>query len=456
MKYSESLDYILSLVDYERMNKSVGSLARYDLEQIREILASMGNPHLGIPTAHITGTKGKGSTASMMSSILVSGKQNPGLFTSPHLHTFRERIQVAGSLISEAEFAYLVSTIAPIQKKATLPDRRVTLFEFLTAMAFQHFRAKSTKANVLEVGLGGRLDATNIVDPTVCGITSIGIDHVEVLGHTIEEISWEKSGIIKEGVPVISSPQKDPAMKVIRQMADSKHSPLTIVGPDIFWKNHTESLEGHKFDMITKNNRYRIEMPLLGSHQVENACVAVGMIESMTENGLAVQSSDIEAGLKNVQWPCRMELIRQEPNLLLDGAHTAHSAKRLAESMANLFPSGRFVLVVGLQMNKDLGGLVKELSHLNPTIVITTKSRHPKAMPPGIIATEFRSLGFEVIETETVADALSVADNKSDEHITVIGTGSLFVASEMRELIMNIPQETYPAFTGYFEGNMKN
>ncbi len=452
LNYSESLNYILSLVDYERMNRSVGSLARYDLEQIQVFLHCLDDPHMGTPTAHIAGTKGKGSTAAMVSSILASAGYDPGLFTSPHLHTFRERIQVGNQLISESDFANLITQLAPIQKKATLPNRRVTLFEFLTAMALQHFSAKSTKANVIEVGLGGRLDATNIVNPTVCGITSIGMDHVEVLGHTIQEIAWEKSGIIKEGVPVITSPQDYRALEVIRQMALSKHSSLTLVGTDILWENHIESLDGHKFDLITHNNKYQVETPLLGTHQMENACVAVGMIESMTADGLDISPNHIEEGLKNVRWPCRMELIRKNPNLLLDGAHTSHSAKRLSEAVLKLFPSSQLILVVGLQTNKDLKGIVKELSYLKPDLVIATKSRHPKAMTQDVIASKFKSLGFETIETEDIDHAMSIAENNSVEQSTVIGTGSLFVASEIRELVLDIPQETYPVFTHYSEG----
>ena len=232
MEYRQALDKMLSLTDLERVSGRTQSGGRYNLHRIGLLLERMDNPHLKTPTVHITGTKGKGSTAAMITSVLAAQGYTPGLFTSPHLHTFRERIQLNGAPVSESEFAALLEAVWPEVEAVNSKDSvgEVTTFELLTAMAFLHFHRQRAGFQVIEVGLGGRLDSTNLVQPQLSVITSISLDHTRILGDTLEKIAFEKAGIIKQGTPVVTSPQKEEAMRVLRDVARARHAPLVSAG----------------------------------------------------------------------------------------------------------------------------------------------------------------------------------------------------------------------------------
>lgn len=445
MDYREAIDRVMGLVDYERPSTIPGQQPRYDLSRIGAFLETLGDPHLGVPTVHIAGTKGKGSTSAMVSSVLTAAGYNPGMFSSPHMHTFRERIRVGGEPVPEEDFAGLVEELWPTLERVVADGHgRVTLFELLTAMAFHHFRARGLGANVIEVGLGGRLDTTNVVQPLVCGITSIGLDHTEVLGDTIELIAGEKAGIIKRGIPVVTSPQKPEALAVIRQVAERQGSALTEVGRDITWEEGGASLDGQRFTLQTPGGRYDLELPLLGRYQMENAGVAVGLVESLADSGLEISPEHISEGLRGVEWPCRMEVLQREPLLMVDGAHNPHSAGRIVEAVKEIFPERRVVLIVGVSGNKDLPGLVEELAKLDARAVIATRSRHPRAASPERIAQTFAAYKDRIREAEDVASALDVAADVAQEGDLILTTGSLFVAAEVREVIKGIKPELYP------------
>ena len=277
---------MLGLVDHERIasvrSGSHPGRIRYHLGRMQRLLEELGNPHIGIPTVHIAGTKGKGSTSAMCASILARSGFRVGLFTSPHMHSFRERIQVGGEPVSEGEFAGLVNAIWPKVEEVGREeaDGGITMFEALTAMAFVEFRANAT-FQVLEVGMGGRLDTTNLASPDVCAITSLSLDHISVLGNTIEAIASEKAGIIKPGIPVISAPQPSGAAGVIRSRCSEMGSPLTEVGTHITHRVLSRTSRGQSFDVRTKADTYTLDMPMLGDYQVENAAVAVGIMEAL-------------------------------------------------------------------------------------------------------------------------------------------------------------------------------
>ncbi|MBF8266672.1 MAG: folylpolyglutamate synthase [Dehalococcoidia bacterium] len=450
MEYKEAVERILGLVDHERVGAKAGIPVRYDLEQVTAFLGSLGNPHLGIPTAHIAGTKGKGSTAAMVASVLSVAGYNPGLYTSPHLHTFRERIQVGGELITEEEFARLTEYLEPFKEElARRGHGRVTLFDFLTVMAFCHFKGQGARAQVIEVGLGGRLDSTNVVQPLVCGITSLGLDHTEVLGDTLEKIAREKAGIIKPGIPVVCAPQKPEAMAVVQEVCGLRESPLTVVGADVTWEEESSSMEGQAFRLDTPRSHYHLQIPLLGGYQLENAAVAVGMVEALVEGGLDIDASAIGEGLRRVEWPCRLEVLQRSPLLMVDGAHNPHAAHRMVEAVREMFPHRRILLMVGIGDHKDLAGLVAELAVLAPAAVLATRSRHPRAIPPRQIARAFGSYGVEVHAVNTVSRALQMAQDMAKEDDLILTTGSLFVAAEVRELLKGIAPETYPVLEPY-------
>jgi dihydrofolate synthase/folylpolyglutamate synthase len=447
MQYMTAIDKIMAMVDYERPSTIPGTRARYDLERIGALLTALDDPQLGTPTIHIAGTKGKGSTAAMVASVLNVANYRTGLFTSPHLHTFRERIQVGGQLITEEDFASLIEEIWPTMEAINQTEHSsVTLFEFLTAMAFYYFRDQETGAQVIEVGMGGRLDSTNVVHPLVCGITSLGLDHTEVLGDTLGEIAAEKAGIIKPGVPVICATQKTEALMVLQDVCRQQGSQLVLAGEDIRWNEEVSSLDGQSFTLDTTNNHYYLEIPLLGKHQMENAAVAIGIVESLIESGMEIDRDAIEEGFRHVEWPCRLEVLSKNPLLIADGAHNPHSAARLVESVKALFPRHRILLIVGVSGNKDLGGLVEELRLLQPTEVITTHSRHPRATQSLNVAREFRRYTDKVHVTDTISQAIDMARDMATDGDLILVTGSLFVAAETRERIKGITPEIYPVF----------
>ena len=437
----------MGMVDYERPATIPGGRARYDLERIGALLEMLGSPHLGVPTVHVAGTKGKGSTTAMVASILNAAGLSTGLFTSPHLHTFRERIRVGGLPIREAEFAGLVEALWPaVEEMRRAGHGRVTVFELLTAMAFYCFRERGVDAQVIEVGLGGRLDSTNVVQPMACGITSLGLDHTEVLGDTLAEIAMEKAGIIKRGVPVVCSPQRPEALRVVRDVCAAQGSSLTLAGEDLRWSLESATLDGQVFTLETRRRSYHLSIPLLGAHQLENAAVAVGLVEALAEGGIEVGRVAIEEGLQRVEWPCRLEVLRRDPLVIADGAHNPHSAARLVDAMRSLVPGRRLTLVVGVSRNKDVDGVAYELGRLSPAEVVTTRSRHPRSAEPDLLARGFAAYGAAAHTAESVADAVDEAVASASGDDVILVTGSLFVTAEAREHALGIEPELYPVF----------
>jgi dihydrofolate synthase/folylpolyglutamate synthase len=377
MNYREAVKYILSFTDYEKLPPSSYSAASFDLRRVEELLHRLGDPHLGPRTVHIAGTKGKGSTAAMIASALTAAEHRTGLYTSPHLHTFRERIRIDGEMITEDEFATTVDAIKPhveaTNSQATFG--KLTTFEVLTVAAFAYFKKRNVDSLVLETGLGGRLDATNVVKPEICIITPISLDHTEILGNTVAEIAREKAGIIKPGAVVISAPQNPNAAAVIKETAARLKNRMINVGSDITWRILDWNLNGQEFEVTTKSGAHRFGIPLLGKHQVENAAVAVAALEV-----LGIDYESIFRGLASVRWPGRLEILKQEPLVLVDGAHNADSARRLREAIEEYIKYDDMILVIGASSDKDIKGMLVEMAPLADKI-IATKSTHPRALP---------------------------------------------------------------------------
>ena len=464
-EYRHALRRLLGLVDHERIasvrSGSHPGRIRYHLGRMQSLLDELGNPHIGIPTVHIAGTKGKGSTSAMCASILARSGYRVGLFTSPHMHSFRERIQVGGEIVSEDEFAGLVDAIWPAVEKVGSqdPNGGVTMFEALTAMAFMEFRANAN-FQVLEVGLGGRLDTTNLASPDVCAITSLSLDHTSVLGDSIEAIAGEKAGIIKRGIPVVSAPQPAGAAEVIRAKCAEMGSPLTEVGNHITCQVLSRSVQGQRFEVQTGANRYSLDMPMLGDYQVENAAIAVGIVESLRDSGFSVPDRALQDGLASVSWPCRMEVLSRDPIVVCDGAHNPYSVAQLMQTLPDCFDYDRLVLVVGMSEDKNLSGMVEELARgIQPeesshqprvTDVVVARSRHPRSVSCAKLAALFEPFPCDVRDGGSVGDAMSAAINLARCHAQaghrplVLATGSLFIAAEAREALLGIEPELYP------------
>lgn len=448
MDYQSALQFVLSFSDYERW-PGAGYAERWDLRRMEELLQRLGSPHLGRKTAHIAGSKGKGSTSAMIASGLRAAGLRTGFYTSPHLHTIRERITINGQLITEQEFAAFVSEIRPaVEAQNRGAFGELSTFEILTALAFYCFQKLGTEAQVLETGLGGRLDATNVVpNPDVCVLTSISLDHTAVLGDTIEKIAGEKAGIIKPGVPVISAPQLPEAMEVFRATGRSRSAPLTEVGKAVTWEGKGTDTMGQRLIVRGLKNTYDLTIPLLGRHQLENAAVAVAALEI-----LGVNREAIVEGLAKVEWPGRMEILRRAPLLIADGAHNGDSARRLVEALKEYFTFERSILIIGTSADKDAAALIEEFAPFFDRIIVTA-SEHPRATPPIQLAAGFSRYGKKAVETNSVPEALDRALAEAGRHDLICATGSLFVVAEVIEHIKGIRGERYPEMKAPHRGN---
>ena len=454
MEYKAALNLLLQLVDHERTTSPTGDRVRYDLRRMAALLDRLGNIHRNIPTVHIAGTKGKGSTAAMCASVLTREGYPTGLFVSPHLHTFRERICLDGAPVTEEEFASLLEMVWREVEWVSRNEAfgEVTMFEALTAMAFSHFSRRAA-FQVLEVGLGGRLDTTNLATPQVCAITSLSLDHTAILGTTIGQIAAEKAGIIKPGVPVVVSPQGPDAMNVIDSIAGEKGAALIKLGKDITWTPGDRSPDGQDLEVQGRLGAYRLRIPLIGQHQLENASAALAVLELLIERGHPISQRAISEGFRQVSWPCRMEVLARAPLVVCDGAHNPDAATKLRDTLPGYLDYSRVILVVGVSRDKDIGGIAQELSWLNPN-VIATRSRHPRAAPAAMVAEAFLSRGPsgsgtqgptpEVEQVEGVDRAMNRAMELAGDDDLVLATGSLFVAAEARESIKGIEPELYP------------
>ncbi|HHH41634.1 MAG TPA: bifunctional folylpolyglutamate synthase/dihydrofolate synthase [Chloroflexi bacterium] len=432
LTYNEALDYLYSLIDYEKTR-----IARYDpktlnLERVARLLEALGNPHRCYPTLHIAGTKGKGSVAAMCESALRASGVHTGLYTSPHLHTFRERIRVDGWPADPHAIADLVSRLQHL-----LPDHPgITWFEAVTAIAFLYFAEMGVEFAVVEVGLGGRLDATNVITPQVSVITSLSYDHTYLLGDSLAQIAAEKGGIIKPGVPVVSAPQAEEALTVLMEIAEARQAPLTLVGRDWQWEFEEESLDWQRFTVRRipaqpgdLSGPYQI--PLLGRHQLDNATVALAALDLLREAGLPLSQEAVQEGLSTVRWPGRFEVLDRTIPLVVDCAHNGDSAAKLAAALAEWFPGRRWTFVFGASNDKDVAGMLTALRPVAARFLFT-RSRHPRAADPTALA----AVAGDDLPFETIADlptALQRALLLAGPEEGVCATGSIFIVADARE-----------------------
>jgi len=431
MNYDEALAYIQSFTDYEKTTGYLYAPENFDLRRVLDLLHRLGDPHLQAKTVHVAGSKGKGSTASLVASVLREAGYRTGLFTSPHLLDFRERIRVDGEMIGQEEMARHVERMQP-HVDAVHQDAaygRLTTFELITALGFMFFAEQSADFQVMEAGLGGRLDATNVVSPLCCAITAISLDHTAILGDTVEKIATEKAGIIKEGRPVVSSPQVEEALAVIERTCQQRQAPLTIVGRDVrFGKGRPED-GGQAFSVETRRQRYDLWIPLLGAHQVENASTAIGVLEALCDSGVNIGGDAIKQGFRRVVWPGRLQVLKRRPLLVVDGAHNGESTRRLVQALQDNFAFGRLTVVLGTSSDKDIEGIFRALL---PAIdcLIVTRSQHPRAAAAEYLAARWAKLGKEAIVTANVGDAIALAIAGAGDNDLICVTGSLFVVAD--------------------------
>ena len=398
LDYPAAVRLAMGLADFERGTHSPGH-ATFHLERITRLLERLGNPHLAVPTVHVAGTKGKGSTSAMIASILSSAGMRVGLYTSPSLHTVTERVRVGMQPIAHDDFADLVERMWPEVEWVGEHGGYgpFMYFEFLTALAFQHFSETNADFQVIEVGLGGRLDATNVVQPAVSVITSISLDHTGVLGDTIPLIAAEKAGIIKDGVPVVVAPQGEAALQTIRRIAVERSSSMVDVGNKLSWQSHAADLDGQTFTVNGLNDTYEVNLPLIGEYQQENAATAIAAAETLFAAGYSLTKSDILNGIRDVRWPGRFQVLRRDgPLVIADGAHNPYSMRRFVEALTRHVEFEHPIVVFGAVSGHSAVGMLEELAALDPT-VIAVQSRHPKAATVEEIAEAAQAAGASAV-----------------------------------------------------------
>jgi len=449
-KYQESLDYLYTFIDFSLTRNLRYSPDKFNLTRMEKFLELYGNPHRNFPVVHVAGTKGKGSTSAMITSALSEQGYKVGFYTSPHLHDFNERIQINFKPISHQT---VVEIVEEMKTKIPLVGE-ITTFELMTAMAFIYFERESVDFGVIEVGLGGRLDATNVVSPLVSVITALSLDHVKVLGTTLAQIAFEKGGIIKENTPVVVSPQKDEAMIVLKRIAEERKSPFYKVGYDYLYAQAAKSMDSQNFFVWPKEDQEsvnefiesagredweptKLQIPLLGFHQVQNAATAFTTLMVLRSQGVRLSNESIFNGFKNVKWPGRFEIVNKRPIIVIDSAHNRESALRLRNAIDDYFPGIPVVMVFGASEDKDIDGMLVELLP-RIKIVITTRSIHPRSVLPEEIVQKVNRHGVWAIPTDSLEDAFDKAIKIAGKDNLILIAGSIFVAGGMRDIWFNI------------------
>ncbi len=442
--YSDALRYLYGLPSWQYWVTD-REVVPPNLNRFRTLLRRLGSPHRAFASVHVAGTKGKGSTSAMIASILTQAGYRTGLYTSPHLHTFRERIQVNGEMIPEEEVAELVDWIRP-----TLAHTPGTTFEAITAIAFEYFRRRGVQIAVLEVGLGGRFDATNVVHPLVSVITSIGMDHTNVLGNTLEQIAAEKAGIIKRGVPVVFAPQKEPAAAVLAERARERRARQVWVG--WHWRCYPEghSSQGQHFGALAAYGRRgewpvlipNLFIPLIGRHQLGNATAAIAAIAEAGARGFPVPEAALRQGLAEVRWPARLEVMQSSPWLIVDSAHTVESVDAALETVQETLGCPPDVAIFGASADKDVAGMLRQMPPA--TRLVFARAAHERAMDVAELQGIAQSLGRDSMSIPSPRRALAWALSQVGADGIVLALGSIFLAAEVREAWLELTGRPLP------------
>ena len=485
MTYQETIQYLDSFINYEKKS-TYPYRESFKLERIKEFLAAIGNPQDVLKCIHVAGTKGKGSVCAFCAYILKEAGYKVGLYTSPHLSDVRERIRVLRRKVTTSQGQKVTSgqgdkdfegMISPEELESLVEELKpkineysknsiygpLSFFEVYTALAFAYFKEKKVDFAVLETGLGGRLDATNAVDPLICGITSISLDHTKQLGNTLPEIAREKAGIIKSHkvIPqeaayrrnyrlapgttsqghklvVITAPQEARVLAVLKDKCLEEDALLYEIGREIIFEQTPSGARFQGFNMRGIFGGYNdLKIRLSGRHQLINATLALGLISGLIKsNQIKLKSQDIKRGLYNTVWPGRFEIVSQSPLIVLDGAHNAASAKALRETLEQNYPDKNITVILGISHDKDVQGICRELAAVGSRFILT-QADNPRALPPQEILPQIRIYKAEdrLKLSANLKEALNLAGKKTDDKSLIVVTGSLFLAGEARGLL---------------------
>jgi len=434
--YEEAMEYLFARTDYEKQQHLRYNVSTFSLDRMHKLLSLLGDPHKKIATAHIAGTKGKGSTAVMLARMLEANGYKVGLYTSPHLVHLHERITVNSQMISEEQMCELMNRVyAPVEKmgKSDPP----TFFEIMTALAFLHFCDTQVDIGIIETGLGGRLDSTNVVEPKVVGITSLSIDHQNQLGTTIDSIAKEKAGVLKPGVPAVTVQQDPKAMRVLMTQAEAVNAPLSVTGSDIDFSHRFETSREDgphtRVCLTTATSKFEhLRVPLAGEHQAINCGLALAMLDKLKECGYRIDEQRTSEGLSRVSLAGRMEMICQDPRIMIDGAHNAASIQAVIHAIGQNIPYDSMVVIFGCNADKDVRGMLQNLQY-GADKVVFTRSNSPKAVSPQDLAEMYTEISGKMCQTSlSLGEALRLAYSAVSREDLILITGSFYLIGQAK------------------------
>jgi len=438
--YEQAMQYLFTTTDYEKQQRLRYNATTFDLNRMNALLKGLGNPHKKTKCVHIAGTKGKGSTATMLARMMEANGYTIGLYTSPHVTTLHERIVVNSTMITRKEFLDLINRVHATLEKMAKQDDRPTFFEIITAIAFLQFADHNVDLAIIETGLGGRLDSTNVIVPELIGITSISIDHQNLLGETLDCIATEKAGVIKKGVPVLTVYQDPIAMKALKKQAASVKAPFIITGKDVDFSYRFESSREHgphtRICLTTPTSRFEhLRVPLPGEHQAINCGLALAMLDRLKSQGYTIDDEKAISGLTDIKLAGRMEMVYRDPRVLVDAAHNAASVRALIQAIGQHIPYDSLVFIFGCNADKDVRGMLTELQY-GADKVIFTRSNSPKAVFPMDLAEMYTDICGKMCQTAlSLREALRVAQSAVTREDLICVTGSFYLVGQAKEML---------------------
>ncbi|HUT59136.1 MAG TPA: folylpolyglutamate synthase/dihydrofolate synthase family protein [Phycisphaerae bacterium] len=438
--YDSALKYLFSQTDYEQMLRVRYNRDTFSLDRMRRLAKGLGDPHKKLRTAHVAGTKGKGSTTTMLAGMLQACGLKVGLYVSPHICDVRERITINGQMISQVALARLICQAERVIEK--LASDKPTFFEIFTAMAFRYFADQKVDFAVIETGLGGRLDSTNILSPDVCGLTSISLDHTHQLGNTLAAIAAEKAGILKRRTPAISVPQAPEAKRVLKKAAKGVNATLMFTGEDIEFSYRVESSRRHGCHTLicltTPRSRFEhLSVPVLGEHQAVNCGLALAMLDQLKAQGMDIEDGRAVKGLADLHLPGRMEMVSEDPRILLDGAHNGASVQALMRAIGQHIPYDSMVVVFGCAADKDIDGMMEQIAGGADKVIFTRSANSRAASPKDLARTYEERTGRVAQVTDNLHDALRVACSAVSREDIICVCGSFYLVGEAKKALGN-------------------
>lgn len=439
--YSAALKFLDDRVNFERVRPQRVDREGFTLDRMHALLAALGDPQESLSVVHVAGSKGKGSTCEMVASCMRACGSTVGLYTSPHLTDVRERARINGEPIDETGFIRCLSRCRDAAKEIAGEHGEPTYFELTTAMALVHFAEQAVDLAVLEVGLGGRLDSTNVVRPVVCGISEIQLEHTAILGDTLEEIAAEKAGIMKPGVPVVTVPQTKEVLTKFRAIAGEVGAELLVLGKDIDYSSRFEASHGMgphaRVCVSSDRSAYEhLPVPLMGEHQAPNCGLALAIVDQLRGKGFNAPEREVALGLAATPRHGRMEMVWDEPPIMIDGAHTGESVRALVRGIGAHLRCDSMVVIFGCAADKNIDEMLEEIGRGADKIIFTKSSTNPRAMNPAELRKRFEALTGKMAQVEpTAKDAINVAARAVGRDDLILVTGSFWLAGEARALL---------------------